>query len=150
MPNDCISSFPMRFALISKRQSNYNLSRLQFLKSSDMVKAEAIDPALMELDASPSPQPTTGRTRSRALKGASREPTPSRSAGPSKLTGMQHLSSQISGPSTAVLLSQTEQLQHAFADPVRQQAQAMDDDADEDKDREELDEETLATMMYNQ
>jgi len=26
----------------------------------------------------------------------------------------------------------------------------MDDDADEDKDREELDEETLATMMYNQ
>jgi len=115
-----------------------------------MVKAEAIDPALMELDASPSPQPTPGRTRSRALKAASREPTPSRTAGPSKLTGMQHLTSQVAGPSAAVLLSQTEQLQHAFADPVRQQAQAMDDDADEDKDREELDEETLATMMYNQ
>jgi hypothetical protein len=115
-----------------------------------MVKAEAIDPALMELDASPSPQPTPARTRSRALKVASREPTPSRSAGPSRPPGVQHLSSQTAGPSASVLLSQTEQLQHAFADPVRQQAQAMDDDADEDKDREELDEETLATMMYNQ
>ena len=116
-----------------------------------MMKAEAIDPALMELDAPPSPQPTPGRTRSRTLKGASREPTPSRGAGPSRPAAMQHLSSQAAGPSaSALLLSQTEQLQHAFADPVRQQAQAMDDDADEDKDREELDEETLATMMYNQ
>jgi len=117
-----------------------------------MVKAEAIDPALMELDASPSPrpQPTPARTRSKALKEASREPTPSRSAGPSRPTGVQHLSSHSAGPSASALLSQTEQLQHAFADPVRQQAQAMDDDADEDKDREELDEETLATMMYNQ
>lgn len=113
-----------------------------------MVKAEAIDPALMELDAPPSPQPTPARTRSRAIKDPSREPTPSRAAGPSRPTGVQHLSSQPAGPSA--LLSQTEQLQHAFADPVRQQAQAMDDDADEDKDREELDEETLATMMYNQ
>lgn len=115
-----------------------------------MVKAEAIDPALMELDASPSPQPTPARTRSRAIKDPSREPTPLRSAGPSRPTAVQHLSSQPAGPSASALLSQTEQLQHAFADPVRQQAQAMDDDADEDKDREELDEETLATMMYNQ
>ncbi len=113
-----------------------------------MVKAEAIDPALMELDAPPSPQPTPARTRSKAIKDASREPTPSRSAGPSRPAGVQHLASQPAGSNA--LLSQTEQLQHAFADPVRQQAQAMDDDADEDKDREELDEETLATMMYNQ
>ena len=61
------------------------------------------------------------------------------------ITGAQHLSSQPADPSA--LSSQTEQLQHTFADPVRQ---AMDNDADEDKDREELDEETLATMLYNQ
>lgn len=115
-----------------------------------MVKAEAIDPALMELDAPSSPQLTPARTRSRAIKDASREPTPSRSAGPSRPTGVQNLTSQSAVPSASALLSQTEQLQHAFADPVRQQAQAMDDDVDEDKDREELDEETLATMMYNQ
>jgi hypothetical protein len=122
----------------------------RFRKSS-MAKAEAIDPALMELGASPSPQPTPGRTRSRTLKVVSREPTPSRGAGSSRPTGMQHLSSQTAGPSaSALLLSQTEQLQHVFADPVRQQAQAMDEDVDEDKDREELDEETLATIMYNQ